>query len=275
MASCALPFEGVGRFIPLPFLHKPQLEANFVGDWPLIPVLDIPDTCDAWLLFLVRSTILKNFSYPRCLPSPASDRCTVPSTTTRSANYHQLLVDTGRVSIDGVRDFTFLIGLADPDASLTFDTVDDFPRSIPVAKEIEFLLTVRIPRIHTLHILVSSKHDPSTFIHALATISGTNADVMLCPALADLNISGHTPEDLLNVWTVISRRAHAGVPLKEIHLHQDISRYDDRLRFHVTKRRKQSISLSSVGTPIDILTTYIAPWPKEASLSLNSQDKYR
>ncbi|KAI5831463.1 hypothetical protein K523DRAFT_192260, partial [Schizophyllum commune Tattone D] len=155
--------------------------------------------------------------------------------------------------IDGIPDFTFLIKLADPDAFLTVN-MDDFPSTMPISKWTQFLSSV--PRIHTLHITGGPGSVRSKILHALATTSETGPDTTLCPALETLYVHGHTPDDLLRIWTVVSCRALSGVALKGLHLQEDISRHNFRLWAQGTRGKERIISLSSAGTPINVLTEY-------------------
>ncbi|KAL1688693.1 hypothetical protein GGG16DRAFT_59451 [Schizophyllum commune] len=188
MAACAVVSDTINPRISLPLLRKLQLEGDSAGDWPLLHVLEIPDTCDVRLLFI----------YERNLGEGRLVSLLPPSTRFRplQRDIHHLhvsgeccllqrfLMKSGCIFIDGIPDFTFLIGLADPEASLTIN-VNDFSSTMPIAKWTQFLSSV--PRIHTLHITGQPGSVRLKILDALATTSETDPDRMPCFALETLS----------------------------------------------------------------------------------------
>ncbi|KAL1699793.1 hypothetical protein EV121DRAFT_295801 [Schizophyllum commune] len=265
-ACAALVSDAVSRRIFLPLLRKLQLEGDSAGDWPLLHVLEIPDTCDVRLLFIYERNLGEGRLVSLLPPSTRfrplqRDIHHLHVSGQRCASYRSFLMHSGRVFIDGIPDFTFLIRLADPDASLTVN-MDDLPSTMPITKWTQFLSSV--PRIHSLHITGGSGSVRSAILDALATTSETGPDTMLCPALETLYVHGYTPEDLLRIWTVVSCRALSGVALKEIHLQEDISRHEYyNLWAQGTRGKERIISLNSAGTLINVLTKYTSSSSKD------------
>ncbi|KAL1683434.1 hypothetical protein EV122DRAFT_248839 [Schizophyllum commune] len=142
-ACAALVSDAVSRRIFLPLLRKLQLEGDSAGDWPLLHVLEIPDTCDVRLLFIYERNLGEGRLVSLLPPSTRfrplqRDIHHLHVSGERCASYRSFLMHSGRVFIDGVPDFTFLIRLADLDASLTVN-MDDLPSTMPITKWTQFL----------------------------------------------------------------------------------------------------------------------------------------
>ncbi|KAL1756728.1 hypothetical protein FB107DRAFT_273552 [Schizophyllum commune] len=265
ISACALVSDTVSRRIFLPLLRKLQLEGDSAGDWHLLHVLEIPDTCDVRLLFLYEHNLgegrLVSLLPPSTRFHPLQRDIHHLHVSGECCTLQRFLMKSGRVFIDGIPDFTFLIGLANPGASLTIN-VDNLSSTMPIAKWTQFLSSV--PRIHTLHITGRLGSVRSKILDALATTSETGPDTPLCPALETLYVHGHTPDDLLRIWTVVSCRALSGVACKEIHLQEDISRHENyNLWAQGTRGKERIISLNSAGTPINVLTEYTSSSSKD------------